>query len=171
MKIKKSTKLILFFLSVILLTSIACTMGGVTVSKDRATIQVTLTEAQINTFLQKADSDIVISNEKLLEKIDSVELHEGYIRVYGEDQTTDGVPVAGSFDVSLRADSDELKVQIIAVDIPGVDINDPRIVKANRELAEELSQSVRESNGDVLFKEASVSESGLMLTVEVPMQK
>jgi len=168
---KKNQLIIICLMAIVLLTSIACTMGGVTISKDKATIQINISEDQVNTMLQRSESNLGVSSEGLLKKIESVEFHNGYIRVYGEDETPDGATVSGSFDISLMAEDGELKVQIIAVNVPGVDLNDPRIVKANRELEEELSQSVRESNGDVLFKEASVSESGLMLTVEVPMKK
>lgn len=171
MQKKAHLKIVLSLLALIMLTSIACTMGGVTLSKDKVVIQINVTEDQVNAMLQRSDSNLVVSSEALLKKIDSVEFNNEYIRVFGEVQTLDGTTVSGSFDISLKAEDGELKVQIIAVNVPGVDINDPRIVKANRELAKELSQSVRESNGDVLFKEASVSESGLMLTVEVPMQK
>ena len=106
-----------------------------------------------------------------MEKITSVEIHDGFIRLFGEDLKTDGTSVPGSFDVSVGAADDELKVQIIAVDLPGVTLDDPRIVDANTEMARELSQCVRESNGDVMFKEASVSEAGLKLKMEVKLRQ
>lgn len=164
---KKNQLIIVCLMAIVLLTSIACTMGGVTISKDKATIQINISEDQVNTMLQRSESNLGVSSEGLLKKIDSVEFHNGYIRVYGEDETPDGATVSGSYDISLMAEDGELKVQITAVNVPGVDLNDPRIVKANREFSQELSQSFRESNGEVLFKEVTLSEDGLIITLEI----
>lgn len=168
----KSNRIILVLLAVvIIMTTMACNMGGINIYKNKAVIDVTVTQDQVNTLLQHVEGDVTVSNERLMEKVTSVEMHDGFIRIFGEDLKTDGTSVPGSFDVSVGAADDELKVQIIAVDIQGVSLDDPRIVDANAELARELSQSVREANGDVLYKEASVSEAGLKLKMEVRLSK
>ncbi len=168
----KSNKIILVLLAVIIImTTMACSMGGININQNKATINVTVTQDQVNRLLQNAEGEVTISNERLMEKITSVEMHAGFIRIFGEDLKTDGTSVPGSIDVSVGAEDDELKVQIIAVDLPGVTLDDPRIVDANVEMARELSQSVREANGDVVYKEASVSESGLKLKMEIKLKK
>ncbi len=170
-KLSQPKMKIFLIISILLLTSLACSMGGVTIDKGKATIDVTLTEEQVNKLLQNAKVDVEVSAESLLKKVTSVEMHDGFIRVFGEDQLPDGTPVQGSFDVSVNALNDELNIQIISTDIPGVSMDDPRILDANAELEKALTKSVSETNGEVLFKEASVSDAGLKLKLEVKIQK
>jgi hypothetical protein len=168
----KSNRIILVLLAVvIIITTMACSLGGININKTKAMIDITVTQDQVNTLLQNANESVTASDKRLMEKVTSVEMHEGFVRIFGEDLKTDGTSVPGSFDVSVGAVNDELTVKIIAVDMPGVTLDDPRIVDTNTEMANELSKSVRETNGDVLFKEASVSESGLKLKMEIKLSK
>jgi len=61
-------------------------------------------------------------------------------------------------------------VQIINVDIPGVELSDPRITKANQEIMDGLTKSVTESNGEVLYQEASVKDGVLKIKIQVNFQ-
>ncbi len=167
----KSNMKIILIMAVLLMTTIACSMGGVTIDKNKATIEVTLTEDQVNKLLTNAQVDVEVSAESLLKKVTSVEMHDGYVRVFGEDQLPDGTPVQGSFDVSVNAANDELKIQILSVNIPGVSMNDPRIIEANAELEKALSKAVSNSYNEVLFKEASATEAGLKLKMEVKLEQ
>lgn len=169
-KIFNSKITVFAILAMVLLTTMACSMGGINFNGNKAVIDVTLTQNQINSWLQNPEGDVTVSGEKLLNKITSIELHDGFIRVFGEAEQSDGTSVPGSFDMSVGTENDALKIQIIAVDIPVVTLDDPRIVKANAEMATELARSVNESNGEVLFKEASVTEAGLKLKLEVKLK-
>ena len=138
----KTNRTILVLLAVvIIMTTMACSMGGINIDKNKATIDITVTQDQVNTLLQNAKENVTVSDKRLMEKITSVEIHDGFIRIFGEDLKTDGTSVPGSFDVSVGAADDELTVKIIAVDLPGVTLDDPRIVDANTDMARELSQS------------------------------
>ncbi|RPI87930.1 MAG: hypothetical protein EHM41_03155 [Chloroflexi bacterium] len=163
---KKHLLIICTLLSVMILASLACSIGGISVGKDSATIRINLNENQVNDWLRNTETRNDSPDRQLLDNITAVEMHEGYMRIFGED---DGVN--GSFDVSIEAENDMLMAQIIDVDMPGVDMDDPRIVEANEELTEELSEMVTESNGEVLFKEAAVEEGELKLQIELVYQK
>jgi hypothetical protein len=161
--------LTLALLAALLLPALACSLGGVTIGKDSATVDVTLKQDQVNELL-KNEQATSSDPDRLLDKITSVEMHDGYMRIFGTGKTPAGDEVEGSFDVSLGAENDVLQVKIIAVDMPGVDMSDPRIEKTNTELEKELTESVTESNGEVQFKEASVTEGALNLKVQVNYQ-
>jgi tagatose-1,6-bisphosphate aldolase non-catalytic subunit AgaZ/GatZ len=60
-----------------------------------------------------------------------------------------------------------LNAKIVAVNIPGVDLTDPRIVQMNQQMADALSKSVGESNGAVLFKEATVKVGSFHIKIQV----
>jgi len=150
------------------LTSLACAIGGINIGKNSATIDVTLNQDQINQLLSNATVQADTSSDNsLLDKITSVEMHDGFIRTFGTKTQPDGTELSGSYDVSFGVENGALKVKIIAVDLPGVDLNDPRIVRANQEMEKGFTEMVTESNGDVLFKEAIVKDGVLKLTIQV----
>ena len=170
MKSLSSPKIFLPFtllFSILAISAMACSVGGISVDKDSATVEVTLTENQLNNLFENAATQTGPSDDNLLDKVTSVELHDGFIRVFGETKNADGNTVSGSYDVSFGAENDALKVEVIAVDIPGIDMDDERIVDANQKLSKELAETVTESNGEVLFKEATVTEEALKLKVQV----
>jgi hypothetical protein len=152
------------------LASLACEIGGISFGQNGATIEVTLTEGQVNTLFNNVESFGASDANRLLDKISGVEMHNGYIRMLGTTTNSNGQEVSGSFDVSVAADNDVLVAQIISVNIPGVDMTDPRIVNANEELSRELSKSVTDTNGDVAFKEATVTENELKIVVQVKLK-
>lgn len=161
------TLLIVFLLSLLALTSLACSIGGLTLARNSATLDITLSDAQIDRMFARATLNDEASDDVIFRQITGIDILDGFIRVYGTAETADGAEVEGSYDVSIDAENDVLVVQIIDVDIPGVTLEDPRIVKANRELTKELSETVTESNGEVRFKEASVEDGELKLKVQV----
>jgi hypothetical protein len=156
--------------SLLLLASLACSLGGISVDKDSATVDITLKENQVNELLKNSNLATDSDPDRLLDKITSVEMHDGYMRIFGTGKTPAGEEVEGSFDVSVGVENDILQVQIIAVDMAGLDMNDPRIEKTNQELVKALTESVTESNGEVQYKEASITEDALNLKVQVNFQ-
>ncbi len=168
---KKSSLEIILVLGTLILTSLACSLGGVTFSGDKATVDVTLTENQLNRMIAQSSSNTVVDGDELMTDVSKVEFHEGYIRAFGTMRNPAGDEVEGSMDVTFGVEDDFLMVEIIAVDFPGVTLDDPRIVKANREIARGLTESVTESNGEVKFLEADVTDAGLHLKIEVQTRK
>lgn len=157
-------------LAVLVLGSLACTIGGLTLDKNAATIDINLTQDQINTIIQKAVAENTDTANQLLDSITGVELHDGFVRALGTAKVSNGSEVSGSYDTSFTAANDVLVAKIIAVSIPGVSLTDPRIAQMNQQMADALSKSVTESNGEVLFKEATVKEGSFHLKIQVNLQ-
>jgi hypothetical protein len=159
------------WLLVLALSALACSLGGITISNNTATIDVNLTQAQLNGIFQKANEHPTDrSDDFLLDRVTGVELHDGFIRVIGTAPKPGAASVPGSYDVSLGAQNDRLVAKVVAVSIPGVEMNDPRIVNANQKLETELSKTVTDTNGDAKFKEATVKEGGLTMKIEVNLK-
>ena len=167
---KNPFSLIAFLLGLLVLSSLACSLGSISLSKDAALVDVTLTQDQLNRIFQNIDVRHSRSNDILLDQITSVELHDGFIRVGDTALKPDGSSVNGSYDLSLSAQNDQLNARITGVAIPGVELNDPQIVSANQKLADELTRSVNETNGEVLFKEAVIKEGSLSLKIQINFQ-
>jgi hypothetical protein len=164
----KNTIWLPFLLAALALASLACMIGSITINNGVATVEVILTEAQLNNLLvRNLDNLVEHDRDELLDRITAVEFHDGYLRVLGENIEPDGAEVPGNFDVRFGAEDDALVAEIFAVRMPGVGLDDPRIVAANEELAEALGRQVTRSNGQVLFKEAAVKDGALWMKIEV----
>lgn len=157
-------------ISILMLTMLACSFAGVSLNRDSATINIELNQDQVNTML----ANTTFSNDNpndILRKLDRVEMYEGYMRLFGTAVTPDGTEVKGSYDVELGTQNDQLTVKIIDADIAGIDLTDERLAEANQKIADALTRSVRESQGEVLYKSATISNGKLTMTVQVIFNK
>jgi hypothetical protein len=164
---KNPVLMIAALLSVLVLSSLACSLGGMTIGKDAIVVDVTLNEDNLNDLIQNSHVQVNSSDDVLFDKVTKVEMNDGFVRVFGTAENAAGDEVNGSYDVSFAAENDLLVVEIIAVDVEGVSLDDPRIQKANDEIAEGLTKSVTDSNGEVMYKEAEVKDGVLRLKVQV----
>jgi len=112
------------------------------VSTHSPLIEITLNQDEIDRLSLNADVHTDGPYEQLLDDITRVELHDGFIRYLGTKVQPDRADVDGSFNVSLEAENDVLKARIVAVNIPGIGLNDHRVVESNRELEYELTHVV-----------------------------
>lgn len=157
-------------LSIFMLTVIACSFGGLTLQGNKALIDVSLNQNQINQIFSNITTE-TDSNSIVLKKVTGVELHSGFIRVLGTYNKSDGSEASGSYDVALSAQNDALKAQITDVNIEGVNMDDPRIVNANQRMSKALSEAVAETNREVLFKQVDVTEGALNMKLQVNLQE
>ena len=165
--------LLALVLAVLLLASLACSLGGVSVGKNSVTVEITLKQDQINsllknlTSLEAASTNGDTTYQDIIKSVSGIEMHNGFVRVLIKTQDADGKDISGSFDVNVTAADDVLQVKIINVNLPGVDVNEAGIEDLNKTMTAALTQSVYETNGAVLFKEAAVTEGGLKLKIQV----
>jgi hypothetical protein len=159
--------LIALLLAFVALTSLACsfqpfTMKPITISPISPTFDITLPGDLFDRLSQRTYFHVGGSLENLLDRVNRVELHDGFIRFYGENDRLEG-----SFDLSLTAEDGAFKAEVIAVDIPGRELNDTVVARANQELEEAFTEMVEESNGEVVFQEVTIAEGGLRLKFQI----
>lgn len=99
-----------------------------------------------------------------------LELHDGFLRFVGTNTQPDGSRVPGSIDLFFGAEDGMLVARIIAVDIPGIDMNDPTVVEINHKLEVEFSWEMDTPGADVLFKDVQVTEQELLIKLQVTIQ-
>jgi hypothetical protein len=157
---------ILAVLAMLLLSSLACSFSSDAFQKGSADIDIALKESDINTLLQNSRNDIH-DEDALLKRITQVELHDGFVRVFGDYDRPDGSTASGSYDATFRAEDGALKAEIIAVDLENISLSDERVQRINQELAESLERSARESKGEVEFKTVDVTEDAMSMKVKV----
>jgi hypothetical protein len=118
-------------------------------------------------YLSTNDGVYLTDHCNVLDRATRVELHDGYIRFVGTKMQPDGSEVDGSLDLSLTAENDQLKAKILAVDIPGIDLNNSCVVESNEELEYAFTHMLDYTPGDVLFKEVAVEEGVLRMKIQV----
>jgi len=99
--------------------------------------------------------------------VNRLELHDGYLRFLGTRTMLDGSKADCTIDTSLGAEDGMLAARIIAVDIPGIELTDPKVVKINQEMEAHLSLAGFNWNAEVLFKAVQVMEGALQMKVQV----
>lgn len=103
----------------------------------------------------------------LLDNVTRKELHEVTIRFPGTRRLPDGSALDSSFELSMRAENGILVARVTAVDIPGVELNDPTVVEINEDIESDLSSMDIDLNSEVLFKEVKLTEDALRMKIQV----
>jgi hypothetical protein len=158
-------------LSTLLIGTLACSMGGVDVRNGTATLNLTLTESQVNENLSKATENYEKDPDHLFQSVDHVEFHDGYIRVFGTALQPSGEEVSGSFDVSFSAKDGLLDMQITAIDMSGIELTDPRVERYNDYIYKAMNDMIEESKGQAYYEDASVNKDGLTLKLRFTPDK
>jgi hypothetical protein len=99
--------------------------------------------------------------------VDRMELHDGYLRFLGTKLMPDGSRANCSIDVVLGAQNGDLTANIIAVDIPGMELTDPKVVAINQEMEVEVSLNDLDPDATILFQDVEVTEDALRIKVQV----
>ena len=158
---------VMALLVILAISASACSFNHVSVGPITKTVDITISQDQFDQALPQSTIHMDGPYDRLLDKVTAVEIHDGFIRYVGTKTLADGSEAEGSFDLSIGAENDVLKARIVAVDIPGVDLKDARIVKANDEMEAELTDMLTDSHGQVLFKEVTATEGTLRIKLLV----
>lgn len=147
--------------------SAACGVMSVSTEGGELTINVNLNESQANRLI----GNVFTSNEGddfLFTEIASVDLIEPNImRVSGS--TADGV--SGTYDLTIDVVDEALKIEVVAVDVPGVTLDDPRVQAANDELAQAFLDSARSDGESGGVADVAVVADELIFTIKAPLNE
>jgi hypothetical protein len=154
-------------LAFIALFSTACTLNSVEAGPISPVIDIMLTQEMFDRIPLDGGFTMNGPGEALLDRVSRVELHEGFIRYQGMMLQPDRSRVYGSFDMSLGAEQGMLKAQIVDVDIPGIELDDPRVLDANRELEYVFVHELAGSDVEVVFEQMDVTEGVLQMRIRV----
>lgn len=162
---------ILAVLALLIMTSVACSFSSNALQSGNAQFNVSLKENEINTLLENSTNHIE-EEDVLLKEITEIEMHDGFLRVFGTYDRPGGSEANGSYDVTFRAEDGALKAEIIGVDMETaggspITLDDKRIQNLNDEIAEALARSARESQGEVEFESVAVTDDALTMQVKV----
>jgi hypothetical protein len=162
--------MLLLAAAMLVLATCACGFHAPAPGDVSQTITVNIPEAMLQ---QSAPSFTVGDHnfyDPLLDKVTRLELHDGYIRFIGTRTQPDGSLVPGSVDLYMGAEYGRLVAKVIAVDIPGIKLDDPLVVGINQELKVDTFEAMGSPAADVLFKSVRVTEDTLDMRIQVTVR-
>lgn len=164
---KAKRLLIAVMILALALISAACGVMSVSTEGGELTINVNLNESQANRLI----GNVFTSNDGddfLFTEIASVDLIEPNImRVSGS--TADGV--SGTYDLTIDVVDEAVKIEVVAVDVPGVTLDDPRVQAANDELAQAFLDSARSDGESGGVADVAVVADELIFTIKAPLNE
>jgi hypothetical protein len=159
--------LLVVLLAVILLAVSACSHMDVTINPEDLQLSITLRQQDFDPWLENTEFSMYVDDLHLLDVITSLELHDGFIRYLGYIILPDRSIIRGSYDVSITAEDGGLKTRIIAMDIPGMKMDDTWIARQNYQLEREFRRMVAHADEDVYFESVQLDESMMTLKLHV----
>ena len=161
---------ILLAIAMLALVTSACGFHAPGLGRVTQVIDISIPEE----MLQQSSPTFTVGDhnfyDPLLDDVTRLELHDGYLRFVGTRTQPDGSVVPGSVDLYVGAKDDNLTARIIAVDIPGIEIDDPLVVEINQEMKVEFYRVMASPDADVLFKDVQVTEEELRMKIQVTVR-
>ncbi len=153
---KISAILVISIILVILTLTIAC--GATT---QLATIN--LQQSQIDEIIK--ETAYINSTDGWNFSIQSAEIKDGFIRVYG-DYTPKGSPaVSGSLDTALKVEDGSLKGETVRVNIQGFAAPDQALKIVSGQVAQQIGKNVSEGKQQVVFESVVIQEGNLKIVL------
>jgi hypothetical protein len=161
--------LVLSLAALALITS-ACSFHPLKGEVLSQTVDVTIPED----LLDDSQPSFTIHDHDFWEDLDvdvnRLELHDGYIRFLGTQVQPDGSRVDCTIDVSLGVEDGMLTAKVISLDVPGITLTDPVVVKINQDMEATLSLEGFTPGAGVEFQEVVVTEDELEIKVQVTVR-
>ncbi len=151
----------LTILATTLTLTLACGVAG-------RTLTITLNESDVNRLIEQAL--VTTTNDGVIAQVTSVDMQDGFIRVYGSYRRETGDTVTGSCDLVISAQDGMLQAEITAIDVEGFSIGDERITRLNERLAQAFAQAAADNQGQVEFTSAEISGDALKIGIKITPQ-
>lgn len=167
---KQSRYHVVVALVVVLLTAVGCGPLNFGINTRAVTITVNLDEGILNTLLTQAQEGVVaVNGQALLGEISRIDfVTPDTIQVFGT-TTQNGSVVEGSFDLQTVLDQGSLKVNVSAVNIPGLTLDSPGIQEINNQLSAAFTEQISQQQEGAISS-VQVTEDALSIVIEVPFR-
>ncbi len=144
------------------------TLAALTVACGKSrSFTVTLKEPNVIKIVQAA---LDIAQVDLPLDISGVDIKDGYIRVGGSYTGEDGATTSGVVDLTLRVEDDELKAEVLNVDITGVELTDEQIAGYNTILTTQFTKAATTVPG-VRIEDVTIIEDAVKIRVRVGLSE
>ncbi|GIV67042.1 MAG: LmeA family phospholipid-binding protein [Chloroflexota bacterium] len=154
----------------LLLASIACNLSF---REGKLSIPITLKEDTIKQIITAAQSAAASQGEKLpLIEVEDIEFIEpDRIIAKGQYQVLGGQRLNGQVELKFSVENDQPKVEVTAINIPGIDLASDAIKKVNEALSKVIRDQVNEAGEGAVIKSIAVEADALKILVEVNVRR
>lgn len=128
------------------------------------TVTVTLTEERLNELIPQVTA--AGAPEGVTVQIATVDMRDGFIRVYGTFQIEGGSPIEGSCDVVVTAQDGKLHAEVTAAQIAGFDLSQLNFEQVNEEIETALTSATAE-NQAVSFESVTIREDAMDIVIRL----
>jgi hypothetical protein len=157
-KMKPHGKLLLIGLGwmLILLSLSACAPANQDVA-------ISLKEINVNEVIQNAAAE-----QDLPFRVESVDMKDGFMRVFMAYRKEDGTELTGSYDIALNAVDGKINGEIIKVDMPGLKLDNQILEQIADLITQDFALAASRVNGDVYFVSLKTSEDDMQMVIQAP---
>ncbi len=154
----------------LMVISLACNLS---VRDGKLTVPITLREESIKQIITSAQSVAASQGENLpVIEVEDIEFIEpDRIVATGQYQTLGGTRINGQVELKFSVENDQPRVEVTAINIPGVDLASDAIQKVNEALSSVIQDQVRESGEAAVIKSITVEGDALKILVEVTVRR
>lgn len=125
-------------------------------------IPITLKETNVNEVIQSADT-----NQDAPFRIESVDMKDGFMRVFMSYRKADRTVLNGSYDVALNIENGKIVAKILDVDMPGLALDDQILQQIAELIAHDFSFAAANIANQVEFVSQKMSEDSLDLVIRI----
>jgi hypothetical protein len=98
-------------------------------------------------------------------EVERAELHDSFLRLYGNYQTKGGESVPGSLDLSMDVQEEALVAAINGVDFPGETLTEEQLQQVSSQLAQSFTQAVSQGSSEVTVVSVKTTEVAVLLAI------
>lgn len=155
---------------ILLLVSLACNLS---LQNGKLTVPITLREETLKQIITAAQSAAASQGERLpLIEVEDIEFIEpDRIVARGQYQVLGGQRLNGQVELKFSVVNDQPKVEVTAINIPGVDLASDAIKKVNEALSGVIQDQVEEAGDGAVVKSMTVEGDALKIVVEVTVRR
>ena len=155
---------------ILMLVSLACNLS---LQDGKLTIPITLKEEAIKQIITTAQSAAASQGERLpVIEVEDIEFIEpDKIVARGQYRALGGQRLNGQVELKFLVVNDQPKVEVTAINIPGVDLASDAIKRVNEALSKVIQDQVKESGEGAVVKSITVEKDALKIVVEVTVRR
>lgn len=125
-------------------------------------ITINLKEANVNEVIQNAAA---VQDRPF--QVDSVDMQEGFIRVFMSYRKPDGSKLNGTYDIALKADQGQLSADILDVDMQGLELDQPILGQIADLIQRDFINASTNIRGQVDFQSLEIHDDGLQMVLQI----
>jgi hypothetical protein len=126
-------------------------------------VTINLKEINVNEVIQSAAAE-----QDLPFRVNSVDMKDGFMRVFMSFRKEDGSELTGSYDIALKAVDGKIIANIIKVDMPGLKLDNQILEQIADLITRDFALAASNVNGEAYFVSLKTNEDDMQMVIQPP---